>query len=81
MKVIIQNEMGLHARPAAMLVSKANQFEADIFITKEGQDYNAKSIMNIMTSAIVKGDEVEIKSSDSDAVAHIVQFLEQLSEK
>ncbi len=81
MKVIIQNEMGLHARPAAILVSEANQFEADIFITKEGQDYNAKSIMNIMTSAIVKGDEVEIKSSDSDAVAHIAQFLEQLSEK
>lgn len=81
MKVVIQNETGLHARPAAMLVSEANQFKADIFITKEGQDYNAKSIMNIMASAIAKGDEIEIKSSDSDAVAHIAQFLEQLSGK
>lgn len=80
MKVVIKNETGLHARPASMLVSEANKFEAEIMIEKNGQTYNAKSIMSIMSSAISKGDEIEIISSDSNAVQHIVQFLEELSD-
>lgn len=80
MKVVIKNETGLHARPASMLVSEANKFEAEIMIEKNGQTYNAKSIMSIMSSAISKDDEIEIISSDSNAVQHIVQFLTELSD-
>jgi len=80
MKVVIKNETGLHARPASMLVSEANKFEAEIMIEKNGQTYNAKSTMSIMSSAISKDDEIEIISSDSNAVQHIVQFLEELSD-
>ena len=51
----VSNKMGIHARPAAMIVRIASRFEGDIWVEKEGERVNAKSIMGIMMLAASKG--------------------------
>ena len=57
MKIIavIENTLGLHARPAALFVQLANKFQSDVFVEKKGQKVNGKSIMGIMTLVAGKG--------------------------
>lgn len=59
-KTTIKNETGLHARPASKLVAKANEFGCEVSLIKNGESYNCKSIMGIMSSGLVMGDEIEI---------------------
>lgn len=47
--VTIQNRAGLHARPAAMIVETANKYKSDVYIEKDGNQINAKSIIGILT--------------------------------
>ncbi len=63
---IIKNRHGLHARPAAMLVKIASQYESDIFIMKEGLEINGKSIMGVMMLAAEIGSEITIRTSGQD---------------
>ncbi len=65
-KLIIINKLGLHARAASKLVSKAGQFESDIFIDKRGNRVNAKSIMGVMMLAASKGTEVVLEVDGND---------------
>ena len=62
----IKNRHGLHARPAAMLVKIASQYESDIFIMKEGLEINGKSIMGVMMLAAEIGSEITIRTSGQD---------------
>lgn len=59
-ELTIKNEIGLHARPAALFVQTANKFLSDIMIKKEGKTVNAKSIMGVMAMGISKGEMIEI---------------------
>ena len=67
--VRIINKLGLHARPAAQLVSTASRFESEVFFTKEGLRINGKSIMGVMMLAAEKGSELlgEVDGRDEDA--------------
>lgn len=51
----VSNKMGIHARPAAMIVRVASRFDGEIWVEKEGEKVNAKSIMGIMMLAAAKG--------------------------
>lgn len=64
----IRNKQGLHARPAALFVQTANQFDAEIEIMKEDSVVNGKSIMGIMTLAAEAGSTVKVKIHGVDAV-------------
>ena len=66
---MIINELGLHARPAAMLVKTANQFKSDIIITKvtDGETVNGKSIMGVMMLAASKGTKLVIHAEGDDS--------------
>src|SRR5262245_46705575 len=75
--LVIQNELGLHARPAAMLVKIANQFNADIFLEKDGEKVNGKSIMGVMMLAASKGAKVRVIAKGQDAHS-AVNALEEL---
>ncbi|MEA2012557.1 MAG: HPr family phosphocarrier protein [Verrucomicrobiota bacterium] len=66
-KIIITNELGLHARPAAMLVKTASIFECDIKIKKQSEEVNAKSIMNLMILGAGKGTELAFFANGPDA--------------
>jgi len=50
-EMVISNRLGLHARPAALLVKAAARFMSNIYISKEGNEINGKSIMGVMTLA------------------------------
>ena len=63
----IQNELGLHARPAALFVKTASTFKADILVEKDGKKVNGKSIMGIMMLAAAKGSAIKIKARGRDA--------------
>ncbi len=63
----IRNKLGLHARAASLFVQAANRFEADISVTKDGQEVNGKSIMGILILAAAQGAEIVVKASGSDA--------------
>ncbi|UCD72466.1 MAG: HPr family phosphocarrier protein [Syntrophobacterales bacterium] len=64
---VIKNKLGLHARAAAQLVQKANQFACDIKIEKDGLEVNAKSIMGVMMLAAAKGSRVTLKAEGADS--------------
>jgi len=76
-KILIQNKLGLHARPAALFVQTANQYDSDIDVIKDGEKVNGKSIMGIMTLAIACGTEITVIASGPDAV-EAVAAIEQL---
>ena len=83
-KVTIVNKLGLHARAASKLVNKANQFESDVFIDKQGNRINAKSIMGVMMLAASKGTEIllEVDGGDEeDCMKAVVQLIEDRFEE
>ncbi len=65
-KVKIKNKLGLHARPAAQLVKTAARFKSDIFISRDSQMVNGKSIMGVMMLAAEEGAELTITADGED---------------
>ncbi len=63
----VNNKLGLHARPAALLVQTVNRFHSEVTIQKGKQKVNAKSIMGVMMLAAGVGSHVEIRASGPDA--------------
>jgi phosphocarrier protein HPr len=63
----IQNQAGLHARPAAMFSQKATSFKSNIMIYKDGKSANAKSIISIMGLGVKKGENLLVKIEGPDA--------------
>lgn len=64
--VIIESKSGLHARPASTLVGLAQKFESEIFLEKEGNVINAKSIIGILGLAVANKDEIIISADGED---------------
>lgn len=74
MKVVtytIKDELGIHARPAGMLVKEAAQFKSDIKIAGPKKEVDAKRIMGVMSMGVKKGETVKLTISgpDEDAAA------------
>ena len=67
-ELIVINKLGIHARPAAMFVKAANRFECDIFVEKDGEKVNGKSIMGLMMLAAGPGSKLLIHAEGQDAV-------------
>ncbi len=63
----VLNKLGIHARPAAMFVKTANRFGCDIFVEKDGEKVNGKSIMGLMMLAAGPGSKVTIHAQGHDA--------------
>ena len=78
-EIIIKNKTGLHARPAAVIVQKANGFNSEVFLEKDGDRVNAKSIMGVMMLAAGEGSKITIIADgddEGDAVESISALLE-----
>ena len=76
--ITIQIPSGLEARPVALLVQVASQFESDIYVESEQRRVNAKSIMGMMSLGLDNGETLTVVADGSDesaAVAHIERFL------
>ena len=63
----VLNKMGLHARPAAMIVQTANKFPCDVTLEKDGTPVNAKSIMGVLMLAAAQGTVVMVKATGEQA--------------
>jgi phosphocarrier protein len=65
----ILNKLGIHARPAAQFVKTANRFRADIFVEKDGEEVDGKSIMGLMMLAAGHGSVISVSADGTDADA------------
>jgi len=63
----VTNKLGIHARPAAMFVKTANRFSCDIFVEKDGEKVNGKSIMGLMMLAAGPGSKLTVHATGHDA--------------
>ena len=64
---LVANKLGIHARPAAMFVKTANRFACDIFVEKDGEKVNGKSIMGLMMLAAGPGSKLTVHADGQDA--------------
>ena len=65
-EVTINNQVGLHARPATFFIQKANEFKSSIWIEKDDRRVNAKSLLGVLSLGIVKGTAVNIVADGVD---------------
>ena len=75
----IKLETGLEARPVAMLVQVASQFESTVYLGSDNKKVNAKSIMGMMSLALAQGDELLVSCDgvdEADAIEGIADFLQ-----
>lgn len=79
-ELLVQNKMGIHARPAAMIVRVTNKFKADVYVEKDDEQVNGKSIMGLMMLAAAKGSTVRFVATGPDA-EQMVAELEALFAK
>lgn len=78
-EITVTNKAGIHARPAALLVKTASKYESDVFLTCEGTEVNAKSIMSVMMLAAAIGSVVRIRTEGPDE-GHAMQAIVELFE-
>ena len=65
-EVMVQNQVGLHARPATFFIQKANEFKSSIWVEKEERRVNAKSLLGVLSLGIVKGTTITLIADGSD---------------
>ena len=76
--ITIQNEVGLHTRPATYFIQKANNYKSSVWIENSDRRANAKSLLGVLSLGISKGDTVSIiadGSDESEAVDGLVDLL------
>jgi phosphocarrier protein HPr len=66
-ELVIENQLGLHARPSAQFVKIANRHQAEIWVEKDGEQVNGKSIMGLMMLAAGQGSKLLIRCHGPDA--------------
>lgn len=77
--VLVQNQVGLHARPATFFIQKANEFKSSIWVEKDERRVNAKSLLGVLSLGIVGGTSIDISADGSDeqeAVDSLVALVE-----
>ena len=73
-ELLVQNKMGIHARPAAMIVRVTNKFKSEVFVEKDEEQVNGKSIMGLMMLAAAKGTKVKFLATGEDAAQMLVEI-------
>src|SRR5712672_3281307 len=77
--VPVINRLGLHARPAAMFVRIASRYRAEIWVSKEGEEVNGKSIMGLMMLAAGQGSKLRIRCEGPDAAKAMAELEELIN--
>ncbi len=78
-EVTINNQVGLHARPATFFIQKANEFKSSIWIEKDDRRVNAKSLLGVLSLGIVKGTAVNIVADgvdENEAIATLSALID-----
>ncbi len=77
-ETVVNNQVGLHARPATFFIQKANEYKSSIWIEKDERRVNAKSLLGVLSLGIVKGSSINIiadGSDEKDAVNTLVDLI------
>ena len=77
--VVVENQVGLHARPATFFIQKANEFKSSIWVEKEERRANAKSLLGVLTLGIMGGTQIRIIAGGTDeqeAVEALAKLVE-----
>lgn len=77
--IVVQNQVGLHARPATFFIQKSNEFKSSIWVEKDERRVNAKSLLGVLSLGITKGTEITIIADGSDE-KDAIDALENLVE-
>jgi len=78
-EITVNNEVGLHARPATFFIQKANEFKSSIWVEKDERRVNAKSLLGVLSLGIVGGTTIRIIADGADeeqAVSGLVKLVE-----
>ena len=76
---VINNEVGLHARPATFFIQKANEFKSSIWVEKDHRRVNAKSLLGVLSMGITQGTEITIVAEGPDEVVAADSLAELIS--
>lgn len=79
--VTVLNRQGIHARPSAAFVKLAAQFRSDVFLEKDGEVINGKSIMGLLMLAAGPGSKLKIVAEGDDAEVAVAQLVELVNGK
>ena len=77
-EVLVENQVGLHARPATFFIQKANEFKSSIWVEKEERRVNAKSLLGVLSLGIVGGTTIKILADgvdEEEAVDSLVELV------
>ena len=65
-EAVVNNQVGLHARPATFFIQKANEFKSSIWVEKDERRVNAKSLLGVLSLGIVKGTPIKLIADGPD---------------
>ena len=77
-EAVVNNQVGLHARPATFFIQQANEFKSSIWVEKEERKVNAKSLLGVLSLGIVKGTKITLIADGTDekeAVGALVELV------
>lgn len=76
---VVNNQVGLHARPATFFIQKANEFKSSIWVEKDQRKVNAKSLLGVLSLGIIKGTEINIMADGPDEKEAVEALAELIS--
>ena len=80
-EVTVQNQVGLHARPATFFIQKANEFKSSIWIEKDERRVNAKSLLGVLSLGIVGGTTIKVIADGADEEAAVDGLVKELRQR
>ena len=78
-EVVVQNQVGLHARPATFFIQRANEYKSSIWVEKDNRRVNAKSLLGVLSLGITKGLNTTIIAEGSDEEKAVNELVELIS--
>lgn len=78
-EAVVNNQVGLHARPATFFIQKANEFKSSIWVEKDERRVNAKSLLGVLSLGIVKGTSINLIADGSDEKEAVEALIELIS--
>lgn len=78
-EVVVQNQVGLHARPATFFIQKANEFKSSIWVEKDERKANAKSLLGVLSLGITKGTAVNVIADGVDEEEAVIALVSLIS--
>ena len=78
-EVVVQNQVGLHARPATFFIQKANEYKSSIWVEKDEKRVNAKSLLGVLSLGVTKGISITILAEGPDEEQAVNDLVAMIS--